>query len=101
MRTCAPPYLVPQKRELLTDICSNSVTRATRVRRNIAPRRAGCNGHPLAPLEPTPMCAACGVPTHVAVLDPAGPQAAGADRETGTQPAKFAALRNPTCRVYL
>jgi MFS family permease len=43
------------------------------------------------------MCAACGVPTHVAVLDPAesGP-AAGAG-----QPAKFAALRNPECRLYL
>ena len=40
------------------------------------------------------MCAACGVPTHVAVLDPAeSPQAA--------QPAKFAALRNPECRRYL
>jgi MFS family permease len=40
------------------------------------------------------MCAACGVPTHVAVLDPAeSPQAA--------QPAKFAALRNPECRTYL
>ncbi|MGH3264655.1 MAG: MFS transporter [Trebonia sp.] len=37
------------------------------------------------------MCAACGVPTHVA--DPPGP-AAG-------QPAKFAALRNPECRFYL
>src|ERR1700761_3196374 len=34
------------------------------------------------------MCAACGVPTHVP-LDDVG------------QPAKFAALRNPTCRVYL
>jgi MFS family permease len=34
------------------------------------------------------MCAACGVPTHVPLED------AG-------QPAKFAALRNPTCRVYL
>jgi len=34
------------------------------------------------------MCAACGVPTHVAVLEPAAP-------------ARFAALRNPTCRVYL
>ena len=47
------------------------------------------------------MCAACGVPTHVAVLVPADPQAAGAGGESGTQPAKFAALRNPTCRVYL
>jgi len=34
------------------------------------------------------MCAACGVPTHVP-LDDVG------------QPAKFAALRNPSCRVYL
>jgi len=40
------------------------------------------------------MCAACGVPTHIPddVLLPSGP---------GAQPAKFAALRNPTCRVYL
>src|ERR1700761_1395139 len=43
------------------------------------------------------MCAACGVPTHVAVLDPAEtPESPGAG-----QPAKFAALRNPTCRLYL
>src|SRR5262249_24673840 len=42
----------------------------------------------------TPMCAACGVPTHVAVLEPAEPPQTG-------QPAKFAALRNPECRVYL
>jgi MFS family permease len=42
------------------------------------------------------MCLACGVPTHVPDVD-AEPLAA-----TGTgQPAKFAALRNPTCRVYL
>jgi len=34
------------------------------------------------------MCAACGVPTHVPLDDV-------------SQPAKFAALRNPTCRVYL
>ena len=34
------------------------------------------------------MCAACGVPTHVP-LDDVG------------QPAKFAALRNPSCRIYL
>src|SRR5690348_3035294 len=40
------------------------------------------------------MCAACGVPTHVAVLDPA--------ESPGTsQPARFAALRNPECRLYL
>ena len=45
------------------------------------------------------MCAACGVPTHVAVLDPAG----NADTavQGGGQPAKFAALRNPECRRYL
>lgn len=43
------------------------------------------------------MCAACGVPTHVPVLDPAeSPATPGAG-----QPAKFAALRNPTCRFYL
>jgi MFS family permease len=41
------------------------------------------------------MCAACGVPTHVAVLEP-GPGPAAAAR-----PAKFAALRNPECRMYL
>jgi MFS family permease len=34
------------------------------------------------------VCAACGVPTHVPVDDI-------------TAPAKFAALRNPSCRVYL
>src|SRR5580693_3989923 len=34
------------------------------------------------------MCAACGVPTHVPVDDV-------------SQPAKFAALRNPSCRIYL
>jgi MFS family permease len=34
------------------------------------------------------MCAACGVPTHVPLEDVG-------------RPAKFAALRNPTCRVYL
>lgn len=42
------------------------------------------------------MCAACGVPTHVAVLDPAGGSPPGAG-----QPVKFAALRNPECRRYL
>jgi len=42
------------------------------------------------------MCAACGVPTHVAVL-PAGEPAALAQG----QPAKFAALRNRSCRWYL
>src|SRR5579863_3709185 len=43
------------------------------------------------------MCAACGVPTHVAVLDPA----ASASAAGAGQPAKFAALRNPECRLYL
>jgi MFS family permease len=46
------------------------------------------------------MCAACGVPTHVLVLDPAEPP--GAPQPPGTaRPAKFAALRNPSCRLYL
>ena len=49
------------------------------------------------------MCAACGVPTHISELDaepaPAGSSAA-ATLGAG-QPAKFAALRNPSCRVYL
>jgi MFS family permease len=52
------------------------------------------------------MCAACGVPTHVpagampngtaapVIPDPAAASLAG-------QPARFAALRNPACRVYL
>jgi MFS family permease len=49
------------------------------------------------------VCAACGVPTHIPVLDPGS---AGAQPDTlpgppGAQPAKFAALRNPTCRIYL
>lgn len=45
------------------------------------------------------MCAACGVPTHVPVPDaePAAPQ----PEAIQDQPARFAALRNPTCRVYL
>ena len=49
------------------------------------------------------MCAACGVPTHVAVLESDEPPAAGQRvRGPGTpQPAKFAALRNPECRLYL
>ncbi|MGH3193008.1 MAG: MFS transporter [Streptosporangiaceae bacterium] len=48
------------------------------------------------------MCAACGVATHVPVLD-ADP-AARPEAVPGqplAQPAKFAALRNPACRVYL
>ncbi len=49
------------------------------------------------------MCAACGVPTHVAVLEPEQPRAGQAPggRSGAGQPAKFAALRNPTCRMYL
>lgn len=43
------------------------------------------------------MCAACGVPTHI----PASDVAAAADAAPHAQPAKFAALRNPSCRVYL
>src|SRR5215472_18247460 len=43
------------------------------------------------------MCAACGVPTHI----PASDVAAAADGAPQAQPAKFAALRNPSCRVYL
>jgi len=50
------------------------------------------------------MCAACGVPTHVADPGLAGQPGAGpagaAPQETG-QPAKFAALRNIECRRYL
>jgi len=42
------------------------------------------------------MCAACGVPAHVATREPGETPAA-----TAARPAKFAALRNPTCRVYL
>jgi len=42
------------------------------------------------------MCAACGVPTHVAVLD-----SAGAPSPEAGQPVKFAALRNRECRRYL
>jgi MFS family permease len=40
------------------------------------------------------MCAACGVPTHVPVLHPDG-------QAQPQQPAKFAALRNQPCRLYL
>jgi MFS family permease len=46
------------------------------------------------------MCAACGVPTHVLVLDPAEPPESAQSAGTA-RPAKFAALRNPTCRLYL
>jgi MFS family permease len=45
------------------------------------------------------MCAACGVPTHIAILDEPEPAVSPG---TGTaRPAKFTALRNPTCRLYL
>jgi MFS family permease len=48
------------------------------------------------------MCLACGVPTHVPDVDGEPTAATGATGATGAgQPAKFAALRNPTCRVYL
>jgi MFS family permease len=49
------------------------------------------------------MCAACGVPTHVPVLDPepAAPQPEVAPGLPQAPPAKFAALRNRTCRIYL
>jgi MFS family permease len=49
------------------------------------------------------VCAACGVPTHIPVLDPepVDPQPELAPGPPSAQPAKFAALRNPTCRVYL
>ncbi|HLH82584.1 MAG TPA: MFS transporter [Trebonia sp.] len=43
------------------------------------------------------MCAACGVPAHVPVWDAGGPDHAG----PLTRPARFAALRSPSCRVYL
>jgi MFS family permease len=46
------------------------------------------------------MCAACGVPTHVALLDPPD-QSDAAAPTGGGQPAKFAALRNRECRRYL
>jgi MFS family permease len=49
------------------------------------------------------MCAACGVPTHVALVEPeefSGTESAGLTPPAG-QPVKFAALRNPTCRIYL
>jgi MFS family permease len=51
------------------------------------------------------MCAACGIPTHIPVLEPEPPVAqrvAQPVSETPAgQPAKFAALRNPSCRPYL
>jgi MFS family permease len=49
------------------------------------------------------VCAACGVPTHIPVLDPepAAPQPDAVPGQPQAQPAKFAALRNPACRAYL
>src|ERR1700733_13305257 len=51
------------------------------------------------------MCAACGVPTHIPVLDPEPPTGQpGAESGTGQRPTrsvKFAALRNASCRPYL
>src|ERR1700743_1563720 len=49
------------------------------------------------------MCAACGVPTHVAVLEPEPAPGPGQSPEAAqaARPAKFAALRNPECRLYL
>ena len=41
------------------------------------------------------MCLACGVPTHIPAPDQAEPVV------EPFAPAKFAALRNPSCRVYL
>ena len=50
------------------------------------------------------MCAACGVPTHVPVLDLPDPQGPRDDIDASGAagpPAKFAALRNAACRPYL
>jgi len=49
------------------------------------------------------VCAACGVPAHVPVLDlePAAPQPQVVPGQSQARPARFAALRNPACRVYL
>jgi MFS family permease len=44
------------------------------------------------------MCVACGVPTHVAVLEPDESPGTG---QQAARPAKFAALRNRECRPYL
>src|ERR1700677_1293850 len=43
------------------------------------------------------MCAACGVTTHVPVLETDD----GEPVVSSSGQAKFAALRNPTCRIYL
>jgi MFS family permease len=53
------------------------------------------------------VCAACGVPTHIPVLDAEAAEAAAPQpqvlrpEELAGQSAKFAALRNPACRAYL
>jgi MFS family permease len=47
------------------------------------------------------MCAACGVPTHVPATGAPLPAAPAPAAAPAAQPAKFAALRNPACRVYL
>ncbi len=53
------------------------------------------------------MCAACGIPSHIPVLEaepPAAPPVGGRGAQGAqgrARPAKFAALRNPTCRNYL
>jgi len=49
------------------------------------------------------VCAACGVPTHIPGLDPesAARQPEAVPGQAPAQPARFAALRNPACRVYL
>src|SRR5690349_13711027 len=93
---------VPLKRVFLPAICSKCVTGATRCRK---PYRNALVRHSCYELISPPnyrwrhrlMCAACGVPTHVATLDPA----ASPSSQGGSQPVKFAALRNPECRRYL
>src|SRR6185437_2608791 len=49
------------------------------------------------------MCAACGIPAHVPapVPAPGAPAVPGPAPGSAGQPARFAALRNPACRVYL
>src|SRR6516165_9990167 len=53
------------------------------------------------------MCAACGIPTHVAELDPvpvagqAVPAESAQAQSAPAQSARFIALRNPDCRTYL
>jgi MFS family permease len=47
------------------------------------------------------MCAACGVPTHIPVLDPEPSSRQPDAAEAPAQSVKFAALRNASCRPYL